>query len=176
MSSRVVQYFSDLLKMNKEYPITITKAIYNENGKRLDDEMLELYTSMNALSTKISNINTDIIKLRGGIEDLAKSGTNVDELLKQFDYPNADIKTYTHKNSQGEVRTFNMPESWRSIASIRPLGFDFPYNISEPHFCIFSFVSPFTLKYRIFDGTIEIDTRADVTFQVIGQLYHKEEK
>ena len=37
--SRIVQYFQDKLKTIKEYPITLTKAIYDENGNRLDNTL-----------------------------------------------------------------------------------------------------------------------------------------
>lgn len=36
MASRIVQYFADKLKTVKEYPITVTRAVYDENGNRLD--------------------------------------------------------------------------------------------------------------------------------------------
>lgn len=44
MASRIVQYFADKLKTIKEYPITLTKAVYDENGNRLDN----LLTDVNA--------------------------------------------------------------------------------------------------------------------------------
>ena len=37
MASRIVQYFKDKLHTIKEYPITVTRAVFDDNGKRLDD-------------------------------------------------------------------------------------------------------------------------------------------
>lgn len=37
--SRIVQYFSDKLKTLKEYPVTLTKAVYDEDGNRLDNTL-----------------------------------------------------------------------------------------------------------------------------------------
>lgn len=51
--SRIVQYFSDKLKTLKEYPVTLTKAVYDEDGNRLDN-------TLDGIKGKIPNfINMD---------------------------------------------------------------------------------------------------------------------
>ena len=47
MASRIVQYFADKLRTVKEYPITLTKAVYDENGKRLDNTIDEINRNLN---------------------------------------------------------------------------------------------------------------------------------
>ena len=47
MASRIVQYFADKLKTVKEYPITLTKAVYDESGKRLDNTIDEINRNLN---------------------------------------------------------------------------------------------------------------------------------
>ena len=55
MASRIVQYFADKLKTVKEYPITLTKAVYDENGERLDNKLQEIDNS-------ISDVNCHLQK------------------------------------------------------------------------------------------------------------------
>lgn len=48
--SKIVQYFTDKFKTTKEYPITLTKAIYDANGNRLDimlDKIVNTPTKVN---------------------------------------------------------------------------------------------------------------------------------
>lgn len=50
MASRIVQYFADKLRTVKEYPITLTKAVYDENGKRLDNNIDEINRNLSELN------------------------------------------------------------------------------------------------------------------------------
>lgn len=65
MASRIVQYFADKLKTVKEYPITLTKAVYDENGKRLDNKLQEIDNSINDVNNSLvegrtsNNISND---------------------------------------------------------------------------------------------------------------------
>lgn len=62
MASRIVQYFADKLRTVKEYPITLTKAVYDENGKRLDDIITEFDSDLtNMIKTKTELITSDRI-------------------------------------------------------------------------------------------------------------------
>ena len=71
MASRIVQYFADKLKSMKEYPITLTKAVYDENGNRLDDKLSEIdnnITGLNSsLSEKVSGFTSDTYEAVTGL-------------------------------------------------------------------------------------------------------------
>ena len=56
MASRIVQYFADKLKTVKEYPITLTKAVYDENGNRLDNKLQEIDNSINDVNNSLDKI------------------------------------------------------------------------------------------------------------------------
>lgn len=60
MASRIVQYFADKLKTVKEYPITLTKAVYDENGKRLDNKLQEIDNSISDANSNLTQ-NYDLI-------------------------------------------------------------------------------------------------------------------
>ena len=53
MASRIVQYFADKLRTVKEYPITLTKAVYDENGKRLDNKLQEIDNSISDANSNL---------------------------------------------------------------------------------------------------------------------------
>ena len=66
MASRIVQYFADKLKTVKDYPITLTKAVYDENGNRLDNKLQEIEGNVSQLDTNLTikyNLETDMIQL-----------------------------------------------------------------------------------------------------------------
>ena len=76
MASRIVQYFADKLKTVKEYPITLTKAVYDENGKRLDNKLQEID---NSISDVNSNLETKVIWTTTNIKisDIASLDTSI---------------------------------------------------------------------------------------------------
>lgn len=60
MASRIVQYFADKLRTVKEYPITLTKAVYDENGNRLDNKLQEIDNSISDASSGLSKIQKGV--------------------------------------------------------------------------------------------------------------------
>lgn len=68
MASRIVQYFADKLKSMKEYPITLTKAVYDENGNRLDNKLSEIDDNITGLNSSLSEIDIRYNKETGGAE------------------------------------------------------------------------------------------------------------
>ena len=54
MASRIVQYFADKLRTVKEYPITLTKAVYDENGERLDNKLQDIDNSISDVNCHLA--------------------------------------------------------------------------------------------------------------------------
>ena len=77
MASRIVQYFADKLKTVKDYPITLTKAVYDENGNRLDNKLSEIEGDItglnNSLTDKVSGFSVDTYE---AVTGLAYDATN----------------------------------------------------------------------------------------------------
>ena len=68
MASRIVQYFADKLRTVKDYPITLTKAVYDERGKRLDNKLKEINEAVDLLDTKLEELNGTLNALNSNLK------------------------------------------------------------------------------------------------------------
>lgn len=107
MASRIVQYFADKLKTIKEYPITLTKAVYDENGERLDDILTCMLSTLQA----------------GHLVDGCDAN----------DYIETGIYSYhrTTKDGIKNIPYFNADEVWGNMLVIAPVSED---NNDDRHF------------------------------------------
>ena len=51
---KITQYFSDKERSIKEFPITLTKAVYDKNGDRLDDKLKNIDNRIEEIKKSVS--------------------------------------------------------------------------------------------------------------------------
>ena len=90
MASRIVQYFADKLKSMKEYPITLTKAVYDENGKRLDNKLQEIDNSISDINSNLSQkANVKIINATLKFDN--KNNISINNFARDYSIDKAKI-------------------------------------------------------------------------------------